>query len=122
VTYFKLLGVVICSDLSWHAHATYILQKVSKRMFWIINLARAGILSQISYRFIDQVSALFSIMPTTTCSGRENDEEDLPRFCCDTNRLINKPTRPLVSLSSRMGYSVNAHYAVLISRSKIVAR
>ena len=39
----KLLGVVINSELSWHAHVTYILQKVSKRIFCINNLARAGI-------------------------------------------------------------------------------
>ena len=43
VNNFKLLGVVISSDLSWHAHVSYILQKVSKRIFCINNLARAGI-------------------------------------------------------------------------------
>jgi len=43
VSNFKLLGVVICSDLSWHAHVTYKLQKVNKRIFCIYNLARAGI-------------------------------------------------------------------------------
>ena len=29
VNNFKLLGIVISSDLSWQAHVTYILQKVS---------------------------------------------------------------------------------------------
>ena len=42
VTNFKLLGV-ISSDLSWHARISYMLQKVSKRIFCINNLARAGI-------------------------------------------------------------------------------
>jgi len=36
-------GVVISSDLSWHAHVTYMLQKVNKRIFGIYNLAIAGI-------------------------------------------------------------------------------
>jgi len=40
---FKLLGIIISSDLSWQAHVTYMLKKVSKRIFCINNLARAGI-------------------------------------------------------------------------------
>jgi len=38
-----MLGVVISSDLSWHTHVTYMLQKVNKRIFCIFNFARAGI-------------------------------------------------------------------------------
>ena len=40
---FKLLGVIISSDLSWDAHVIYMLNKVGKRMFCIHYLARAGI-------------------------------------------------------------------------------
>ena len=40
---FKLLGVMISSDLSWDAHVIYMLNKVGKRMFCIHYLARAGI-------------------------------------------------------------------------------
>jgi len=40
---FKLLGVTIRSDLSWAAHVSYILNKVSKRMYCIRYLVRAGV-------------------------------------------------------------------------------
>ena len=43
VSNFKLLGIIISSDLFWDAHVTYMLQKVRKRIFCINNLARAGI-------------------------------------------------------------------------------
>jgi len=43
VSNFKLLGVVISSDLSWHAHVAYMLQKVNKIIFCIYILACAGI-------------------------------------------------------------------------------
>jgi len=40
---FKLFGVIISSDLSWSAHVSYILKKVSKRMYCIRYLVRAGV-------------------------------------------------------------------------------
>jgi len=43
VTNFKLLGVMISSDLSWEAHVHYMLGKVAKRMFCIHYLVRAGV-------------------------------------------------------------------------------
>ena len=43
VTTFKLLGVVISADLTWDSHVTYILQKVSKRMYCVMYLLRAGV-------------------------------------------------------------------------------
>jgi len=45
VTTFKLLGVIISSDLSWDSHVTYILHKVAKRMYCINYLARSGVLT-----------------------------------------------------------------------------
>jgi hypothetical protein len=43
VSYFKLLGVIISSDLSWEQHVSYILKKVSKRYYIIFQLSRIGI-------------------------------------------------------------------------------
>ena len=43
VTTFKLLGVIISSDLSWEEHVHYILGKAAKRMYCIHYLVRAGI-------------------------------------------------------------------------------
>ena len=43
VVTFKLLGVVFSNDLSWTEHVDYILKKVSKRMYCIHYLTRAGI-------------------------------------------------------------------------------
>ena len=41
VVSFKLLGVVISSDLTWDAHVSYILSKSSKRIYCILNLCKA---------------------------------------------------------------------------------
>ena len=59
VNNFELLGVVISSDLSWQARVTYILQKVSKIIFVLITWPVLEFMSQILYRFISQLSALF---------------------------------------------------------------
>ena len=40
---FKLLGVIISSDLSWGPHVSYMLQKISKRYYIIFQLAKIGI-------------------------------------------------------------------------------
>ena len=40
---FKLLGVVISSDLSWQPHVDFILKKAAKRIYCIHYLVRAGI-------------------------------------------------------------------------------
>ena len=40
---FKLLGVVISSDLTWDSHVSYILSKSSKRIYCILNLCKAGV-------------------------------------------------------------------------------
>jgi len=38
VVSFKLIGVVISSDLTWDSHVSYILSKSSKRIYCILNL------------------------------------------------------------------------------------
>jgi len=43
VVTFKLLGVVISSDLTWDAHVSYILSKCAKRIYCIWNLSKAGV-------------------------------------------------------------------------------
>jgi len=43
VTTFKLLGVIISSDLSWDWHVAYTLHKVAKRMYCINYLVRSGV-------------------------------------------------------------------------------
>ena len=40
---FKLLGVMISSDLSWQPHVDFILKKAAKRIYCIHYLVRAGI-------------------------------------------------------------------------------
>jgi hypothetical protein len=40
---FKLLGVIISNDLSWDAHVDYILGKVAKRFYFLIQLVHAGV-------------------------------------------------------------------------------
>ena len=40
---FKLLGVVLSSDLSWSEHVDYMLRKVAKRMYCIHYLVRARV-------------------------------------------------------------------------------
>ena len=42
VVSFKLLGVVISSDLTWYAHVSYILSKSAERIYCILNLCKAG--------------------------------------------------------------------------------
>ena len=43
VVSFKLLGIVISSDLTWDSHVSYILSKSSKRIYCILNLCKAGV-------------------------------------------------------------------------------
>jgi len=43
VVSFNLLGVVISSDLTWDARVSYILSKSSKRIYYILNLCKAGV-------------------------------------------------------------------------------
>ena len=43
VVTFKLLGVVISSDLTWDAHVSYILSKRAKHIYCIRNLSKAGV-------------------------------------------------------------------------------
>jgi len=40
---FKLIGVVISSDLSWEPHIKYLLSKIAKRIYCIRLLVRAGV-------------------------------------------------------------------------------
>ena len=43
VDVFKLLGVIISSDLTWKAHVSFIISKACKRLFIIYQLVRSGI-------------------------------------------------------------------------------
>ena len=43
VDVFKLLGVMISSDLTWKAHVSFIISKACRRLFVIYQLVRAGI-------------------------------------------------------------------------------
>ena len=43
VSQFKLLGVIISSDLTWNSHIDYICSKASKRLYSIRILKRSGI-------------------------------------------------------------------------------
>jgi len=54
---FKLLGVVISSDLTCDAHVSYILSECAKRIYCIWNLSKAGVLA--CDIFIVQLSDLF---------------------------------------------------------------
>jgi hypothetical protein len=40
---FKLLGVIISKNLSWYAHVDYILGKVAKRFYFLIQFVHAGV-------------------------------------------------------------------------------
>ena len=43
VNVFKLLGIMINSNLSWHNHVDYICSKASTKIYYLILLKRAGI-------------------------------------------------------------------------------
>ena len=43
VNEFKLLGVIVRSDLNWTSHVKYMVSKASKRIFVICTLVRSGI-------------------------------------------------------------------------------
>ena len=43
VEIFKLLGVIISSDLSWQSHVDYIVKRASKRFFVLCQLVRIGV-------------------------------------------------------------------------------
>ena len=58
VSCFKLLGVYFNCDLTWQNHVDYILKKVSKRIYFIYLLMRAGINSS------DVVSVYCSLIRT----------------------------------------------------------
>jgi hypothetical protein len=78
---FKLLGVVFSSDLSWRAHITYVLDKVSKRFFIIWQLVRSGI------SFSDIISIYCSLIrsvmeyacPVWHCGLTYGESSDLER-------------------------------------------
>ena len=40
---FKILGVILSSDLTWTKHVKYIVSKASKRIFAICHLVRCGL-------------------------------------------------------------------------------
>ena len=46
VTSTKLLGLTIANDLSWNDHVTEITKKASKRLYFLTQLKRAGVLKQ----------------------------------------------------------------------------
>jgi hypothetical protein len=52
----KLLGVIISNDLSWDAHVDYILGKVAKRFYFLIQLLHAGV------RYSDMIPIFCSIV------------------------------------------------------------
>jgi len=39
----KLLGVTICSSLSWNAHIDGVIKKASKRLYFLVQLKRARV-------------------------------------------------------------------------------
>ena len=39
---FKLLGIIICSDLKWHEHTSYIVKKAKQRLWFLRRLSRLG--------------------------------------------------------------------------------
>ena len=47
VTSTKLLGLTIANDLTWNDHVTEITKKASKRLYFLTQLKRAGVLNKI---------------------------------------------------------------------------
>ena len=78
---FKLLGVVFSSDLTWHAHISYILDKVPRRLFIIRQLVRSGI--SFSDIIVIYCSFIRSVMeyacPVWHCGLRKGESSDLER-------------------------------------------
>ena len=42
----KLLGLNIASDLTWNSHILEVIKKVSKRLYFLVQLKRAGVALQ----------------------------------------------------------------------------
>ena len=47
VTSAKLLGLTIANDLTWNDHVTEITKKAIKRLYFLTQLKRAGVLNKI---------------------------------------------------------------------------
>ena len=39
----KILGLVVSDDLKWNAHIDAVLKKASKRLYFLVQLKRAGV-------------------------------------------------------------------------------
>lgn len=70
VSTFKLLGVQISSDLSWHAHIKYMISKVRPRIHYLCVVKNAGlpcdVLTKVYLTFIRPVLEYASGMGWTT--------------------------------------------------------
>lgn len=89
---FTLLGVIFSSDLSWGQHDYYILNKVAKRCYIILQLARIGInpcnVILIYCAIIPSVLEYACTVYGNVCGLTANYSDDLQRVQGRSSRIV----------------------------------
>ena len=80
----KVLGVIISSELSWHAHVDEIISKGRKRVYMIYQLKRVGINQNVLIRVY--VSAIRPVVEYACPVWHAN----LPKYLSDNIEIIQK--------------------------------
>ncbi len=65
---FKLLGVIISSDLTWNAHIDYICTKASKRLYGSMDLTSLWIFKRLYLRILKRSGAPANDLITVFCA------------------------------------------------------
>ena len=96
VEYVKLLGVTLSNDLTWNRHVDTMVQKVSKRIFLLYQLKRAGI------RQADMVTIYLTVVRPIVEYACPVWHTNLPTYLSDSIEIIQK--RALRGIFPGMSY------------------
>ena len=114
VTTFKLLSVVLSTDLSWGSHVDYLYSKCAPHLYFLTLLKRAGIAPSDTLRIytsmvrsvLEYACAIWHTSPTKGQSDKlesiqkrplrttvpdKSDSEELSTLCMDTLKLSALP-------------------------------